>query len=122
MLADFERLPSGQRGCIKGNIRVGDVVLAFQEKGSEWLRGVSEDGLSGSHLSKQVSILRCTANRPNSILRSAKELNEDGLEPKTALLTEMLMQVLVAAQILTGPDDKKRYHLGSELSTRAKFA
>lgn len=113
MLSDFETLARGERSILKGNARVSYVVSSFQNKGREWLLNFSRDGLTGSHLTKQVVVLKCTDRRPNSVVKGVEELerqnldsgNNVGVTGKHIILR--LMRILVKASILTGPERNK---------------
>lgn len=122
MLSDFERLASGERSILKADARVDQVVSAFQQKkGERWFLGMCTYGLSGSDISKQMAILRCTLRRANSVVKSVEALKEqfdqDGmdLQPTGRKIIARLMSILVQASILTGPDDKMKYRPGRHL-------
>lgn len=122
MLSIFESPPDGQRGILRDNVRVKDVVSSFRDKGSDWLEELSAQGLSGSHLTKQVARLKCTERRPNSIVKDVEVLKAQFLEdgdksctPTGSAIIVRLMQILVRASILTGPDNKSRYRTGNRL-------
>jgi len=121
MLSDFESPPSGERSILKDNMstRVCDVVGAIQKsKDEKWYLDMVEHGLSGSHITKKVALLKCTQLRPNSIVKSAEDIakqnQEDGCSFGTtgADTIARLMDVLVKASILVGPDAKSRYRPG----------
>lgn len=124
MLSDLERLHSGERSILKADTdtRVCDVVEAFRRgKNSRWYLEMSEYGLSGSHITKKVPMLKCTKHRPNSIVKSVEELTKQNQEDGSrfgatgADVIARLMTVLVDASVLIGPDDKSRYRPGQLL-------
>jgi len=116
MLSDFERLASGERSILKADARVDQVVSAFQQKQRErWFLGMCAHGLSGSDITKQMAILRCTLRRTNSVVKSVEALKEQFDQDGTDLQPTGNKIIARLASILTGPDDKIRYRPGRRL-------
>lgn len=117
MLRDFEKHPNGACSILKADARVSQVVSAFQQKKNlPWFREMSEYGMSGSEITKKVSVLRCAERRSNSVVKSVDELTGLDREDTTGhKIIARLMTILVDASILTGPHGKSKYRFGYRL-------